>query len=312
MSTRRSPVFWTDEEAEQLAKAAWIARPPQERLDPLGWARYVSQAQAKVLPNERRKHIAGMHMIKPVMTFIKQLQAHKDASSVSAVNLEPVNPAVRAVVDEFEQARRAQLNNEPLSGLRREPAHQATLDRIAEQMKPRGLDHTEIRMIANIVLDAIEERVRGYFIRHPPIASADEPQATTAPEAPSVAPSSEPARQNIDWNKQLQSVQEVARQHLRIGVVGFDAREQEQIARGLNQKVKLTFAYPHHHSRSSKLIDKVAGCNAIFVRVKWTSHAHIAALKKQLSTKCHFLENQPNAIKCADVINEWLKYTQAR
>lgn len=92
----------------------------------------------------------------------------------------------------------------------------------------------------------------------------------------------------------------------KIAIVGFDSPEQSRISSAIGDRAKLIFATPHHHSSSEKLIQKISSSEVVFVRIKYISHAHTSHLRKKLSNKCRFLENQPNSQKVIQSIQEYL------
>lgn len=151
-----------------------------------------------------------------------------------------------------------------------------------ERERPRRLDLETIRQIAELTRDLIVEALRGSD--SPQVAT--QPVSSTRPEATKL-----PAPQ------------------LRLGFVGYDAREQQVIERelGVNCNLRMIFAYPSHNSSSEKLVAKVHSAHVVFARIKWLSHAHYRALKSNLGPRMRFFSNGCNADSTVEAAREWLR-----
>lgn len=274
-------IDWMPDELTRVATRAFELRPLAERLESKGWMKACHQAQLELIEPARQRNLkVGEHTLVKLMPLIRQLQ-----------------------------------NNLPKAGARLDSTPQADAQRVTLETRPierRLAWNPSNSELAARVAEAVANLLEARLLKYLTTRGVSEAQVA-AQIAPPFKMADFVGRVELSDNQQLserppqaaaQTTPEIKLP--RVAIVGFDSKEQAVIERTLANRARLTFANPHHHSKSEKLVDKVAACDVIFVRIKYISHAHTQVLRRRLESKCRWLEHQPNAMKAIESVQDWL------
>lgn len=274
-------IDWMPDELTRVATRAFELRPMAEKLESKGWIKACHQAQLETIEPARQRNLkVGEHTLVKLIPLIKQLQDQSKLPQAAA-RVAPIQPTWHPPVDSIAISRDQELAAR-------------VAEAVVNLLEARLLKYLTTRGVSEAAVPSREASVAAHQAAPPfkmadfveRVESGDNQQLSERP--PEAAARAEPIKLP------------------RVAIVGFDSKEQAIIERTLVNRARLTFANPHHHSKSEKLVDKVAACDVIFVRIKYISHAHTQVLRRKLESKCRWLEHQPNAMKAIESVQDWL------